>query len=313
MALQSRAVIFENAKQVSFETVPITDPGPGDLVVDVDYSGVSSGIERLLWSGQLPGLADISFPLVPGVEAIGTVVEAGSDTGYRQDDKVFVSGAACFGEIRGFFGATASRLVVPASRVMRLPEGVGKNGVLLALAASAHHAISVGGVPDLIIGHGILGRLLARLSVLAGGQPLVWETDLGRLEAKGDYHVCDPVFDQHSSYGRIIDATGANDVLDRALGRLGHRGTLTLAGYYGKRLSFDYAAAFLREAQVNVSAEWQRRDLANVCQHVEAGHLSLDGLITDIVPAPQAPKAYEHAFSDPSCIKMVFDWGDIHP
>ena len=41
---------------------------------------------------------------------------------------------------------------------------------------------------------------------------------------------------------------------------------------------------------------------------VEAGTLSLDGLITHRSPAADAPSAYPVAFDDPTCLKMVLDW-----
>jgi 3-hydroxyethyl bacteriochlorophyllide a dehydrogenase len=51
---------------------------------------------------------------------------------------------------------------------------------LLALAATAHHAHSQPGLeqPDLIIGHGVLGRMIARLAVVAGGNPTRWRRGL---------------------------------------------------------------------------------------------------------------------------------------
>ena len=36
--------------------------------------------------------------------------------------------------------------------------------------------------------------------------------------------------------------------------------------------------------------------------------LSLAGLITHTCPAADAPKAYETAFTDASCLKMILDW-----
>jgi 3-hydroxyethyl bacteriochlorophyllide a dehydrogenase len=44
---------------------------------------------------------------------------------------------------------------------------------------------------------------------------------------------------------------------------------------------------------------------------VGSGRLSLEGLVTHKVPATEAPTAYGQAFSDPNCLKMVFDWRDI--
>ncbi|MCV5153696.1 hypothetical protein OFC46_27790, partial [Escherichia coli] len=80
----------------------------------------------------------------------------------------------CYGAVRGLFGAASARLVVAESRIVPLEDDLGEAGVLVALAATAHHAVAGGELPDLIVGHGVLGRLLARLTLLAGGDPVVW-------------------------------------------------------------------------------------------------------------------------------------------
>ncbi|MFX6202011.1 hypothetical protein ABTF50_21660, partial [Acinetobacter baumannii] len=72
------------------------------------------------------------------------------------------------------FGASASRLVVPGAKVLPVDDKLGPQAVLLALAATAYHSVAGGGQtaphtpPDLIVGHGVLGRLLARMNVAAG-------------------------------------------------------------------------------------------------------------------------------------------------
>jgi 3-hydroxyethyl bacteriochlorophyllide a dehydrogenase len=40
------------------------------------------------------------------------------------------------------------------------------------------------------------------------------------------------------------------------------------------------------------------------------GSLPLDGLITHTEKATHAQHAYEVAFGDPQCLKMVIDWRD---
>ncbi|MCV4754128.1 hypothetical protein OFC37_32195, partial [Escherichia coli] len=87
------------------------------------------------------------------------------DAGLRVGERVFVPGARCFGEVRGLFGGAASRLVVPAARALPIDEALPDRGILLALAAPARHAVMGGAtLPDLIVGHGVLGRLVARLT-----------------------------------------------------------------------------------------------------------------------------------------------------
>jgi 3-hydroxyethyl bacteriochlorophyllide a dehydrogenase len=57
---------------------------------------------------------------------------------------VFVPGARCFGEVRGLFGGAASRLVVPGDKAYPSTNELGERGVLLALAATAYHAVAGG-------------------------------------------------------------------------------------------------------------------------------------------------------------------------
>ncbi|MEO1797999.1 MAG: chlorophyll synthesis pathway protein BchC, partial [Pseudomonadota bacterium] len=52
-------------------------------------------------------------------------------------------------------------------------------------------------------------------------------------------------------------------------------------------------------------------DLAATRALVESGVLRLDDLITHRTSAADAPQAYETAFSDPACLKMILDWKDI--
>ena len=81
-----------------------------------------------------------------------------------------------------------------------------------------------------------------------------------------------------------------------------------LAGFYKQDLKFAYAPAFMREARMRIAAEWKRPDLLAVNELVHTGRLSLDGLITHTQPSTQAGSAYETAFGDANCLKMILDW-----
>ena len=145
--------------------LPLSPPGDDDVVVDIEWSAISTGTERLLWSGRMPPFPGLGYPLVPGYESVGRIAAGGGRSGRRVGERVFVPGARCFGDVRGLFGGAASRLVVPAEKAVPIDEGLGEKGVLMALAATAYHVTARTGSthPDLIVGHGVLGRLLARL------------------------------------------------------------------------------------------------------------------------------------------------------
>jgi len=310
--LKALAVVLEQPEQLVLRGLELSPPTPDDVVVDVAWSGISTGTEKLLWTGRMPAFPGMGYPLVPGYESVGRVRSAGQRSGLQRGDSVFVPGSNCFGPVRGLFGGAAASLVVPGARALPIDAQFGERGVLLALAATAYHATSAGGVrqPDLIVGHGVLGRMVARLALLAGASPVVWETNPERRGGAIDYLVVDPATDTRRNYQCICDVSGDPALLDTLIGRLASGGEVVLAGFYDTPLSFQFAPAFIREARLRVAAQWQPGDLAAVKNLAESGRLSLDGLITHRAPAHDADRAYRTAFGDPACLKMVLDWRD---
>jgi 3-hydroxyethyl bacteriochlorophyllide a dehydrogenase len=301
-------VVLEAPERLALSRLALTPPGDDDLVVDIEWSGISTGTERLLWSGRMPTFPGMGYPLVPGYESVGRVADAGPGLRDRVGDRVFVPGARCYGPVRGLFGGAASRIVVPAARAVTVPEILGEQAVLLALAATARHAIAGGATPDLIVGHGVLGRLLARLAVEAGGQPVVWERNAGRAEGALGYSVVHPDEDPRRDYRAIYDVSGDSAILDNLIARQAPGGEIVLAGFYSEPLAFAFAPAFMRESRIRIAAEWRESDLAVVTALVGDGRLSLDGLITHRREARDALDAYRTAFGDPACLKMILDW-----
>jgi 3-hydroxyethyl bacteriochlorophyllide a dehydrogenase len=209
------------------------------------------------------------------------------------------------------FGGAAARVVTDATRVTRIDSGHGAEGSLLALAATARHAMAGfdKAPPDLIVGHGVLGRLLARLTVAAGSPPpTVWEIDPARRAGGEGYDVVHPDDDPRRDYRAIYDASGNGALLDDLVGRIARGGEIVLAGFYTEPLGFAFPPAFMKEARFRIAAEWTRDDLAATRALVESGALSLAGLITHHATPDAVSDAYATAFEDPACLKMILDW-----
>ncbi|MGB7206324.1 MAG: alcohol dehydrogenase catalytic domain-containing protein, partial [Anderseniella sp.] len=139
------AVVLEAPEKLDVRPVLLAAPHDGDVVVDVEWSGISTGTERLLYTGAMPQFPGMGYPLVPGYECVGRVSKGDPDFDLKEGDRVFVPGARCFGDIKGLFGGAASRVITPASRVVRVADGLGEEATLLALAATAYHAIAAQG------------------------------------------------------------------------------------------------------------------------------------------------------------------------
>ncbi|MEM6695953.1 MAG: chlorophyll synthesis pathway protein BchC [Pseudomonadota bacterium] len=314
--METRVICLQAPRALRMETLGLSPPGADELVIDIHWSGISTGTEKLFWNGEMPPFPGMGYPLVPGYEAAGEVVEAGAATGMRPGQHVFVPGANCFEPgVHGLFGGAASRLVSAASRVAAVDSSLGSESALLALAATARHALTATGpeaqAPELIVGHGVVGRLLARMTLLGGNKPpVVWERDPQRRGGAHGYEVIDPDSDDRRDYRVIYDASGNAAILNDLVGRLVKGGEIVLAGFYPDNIAFAFAPAFIKEARLRIAAEWTPEDLTVTAGLVNSGALSLGGLISHCLPASAADEAYPAAFADPAVLKMVLNWKD---
>lgn len=307
--MDTLAVVLEEPERLALRRLDLAPPTDDDIVVDVEWSGISTGTERLLWSGRMPPFPGMGYPLVPGYETVGRVVKAGRRSGRHVGERVFVPGSRGFSTVRGLFGGAAARVVASGARVIPVEDRLGDSAILLALAATAYHAIAGGTRPDLIVGHGVLGRLLARIALACGAGPLtVWERNGARRDGADGYAVVDPDADTRTDYRAIYDVSGDPGLLDTLVGRIRRGGEIVLAGFYAEPLTFAFPPAFMREMRLRIAAEWLESDLVCVRDMVETGLLSLDGLITHRHGAHDADSAYRTAFGDPACLKMILDW-----
>ncbi|MEN9689436.1 MAG: chlorophyll synthesis pathway protein BchC [Pseudomonadota bacterium] len=312
---QAQAIVFEAPQVLSVQTLEVKAFEANDIEVAVRFSGISTGTERLLWDGTMPPFPGLGYPLVPGYETVGQVVRVGEGASVEVGDHVFVPGSYTFQGVRNIFGGAGSRLIVPHDRVVKVHPDLGPKAVLLALAATCYHAIALGGkrspmvFPDLIVGHGVMGRLLARICVAMGqAAPTVWETQTVRQSGALGYNVVHPDNDARKDYKAIYDVSGDASILNALIMRLSPGGEVVLAGFYKQDIGFAFAPAFMREAEIRVAAQWKKQDLLDVTALVESGALLLEGLITHTFPVSKAQEAYQLAFSDPQCLKMMIDW-----
>jgi NADPH:quinone reductase-like Zn-dependent oxidoreductase len=95
-------------------TIELAEPGPGEALVRVDAAGVSYG-DLLLRLGVIPG--GPKPPFTPGFDITGVVEKIGPEV---TDLEVGQPGAAL---VRT--GGYSDRLVLPAARLVRRPQGAG--------------------------------------------------------------------------------------------------------------------------------------------------------------------------------------------
>jgi 3-hydroxyethyl bacteriochlorophyllide a dehydrogenase len=312
--METLAIVIDNPGELDLRKVALREPGPGDVIVETHYSGVSTGTERLFWNGQMPFFPGMGYPLVPGYETVGVVVDNRASRKLKVGDHVFVPGANCYENEKGLFGASSGLLIASDEKLIKIDPDLKARGTLFALAATARHAIAGLGnkLPSLIVGHGVLGRLLARLTIAAGGEPpIVWESNPLRADNQNGYEVIDPEKDNSSDHESIYEASGDIRVLDKIIPKLKKNGEIVFAGFYSSPISFSFPPAFIKEARFRISAEFNTEDINITRSLLETGALSLEGLISHEKNVKFSKAAYRQSFEDPECLKMVIDWRDV--
>ena len=78
--MEATAVIVQEPKRLTLGRLPLAPMGDGDVIVDIEHSGISTGTERLLCSGRMPHFPGMGYPLVPGYESVGRVAESTVDS-----------------------------------------------------------------------------------------------------------------------------------------------------------------------------------------------------------------------------------------
>jgi threonine dehydrogenase-like Zn-dependent dehydrogenase len=243
-------------------------PGPGEVLVEALYSGISRGTETLVFRGLVPEsewqrmrcpfqAGDFPGPVKYGYCSVGRVADGPSE----------LVGRAVF-----CLHPHQDRYVVPAAAVRPLPDGLPpERAVLAANMETALNGLWDGEVRPgdrvCVIGAGVLGLLVASLAqTRAGAHVLVVDVDSGKeaaARALGLAFATMPA--PGAAYDRVFHTSASEGGLRSALAAAGFEATVIELSWFGSRevslpLGADFHAKRLtiRSSQVGAVAPAQR-------------------------------------------------------
>jgi NADPH:quinone reductase-like Zn-dependent oxidoreductase len=310
-----KAVVFHSfggPEVLRYEEVPDPVPGPGEVVVDVEFAALNhvdidirDGLSRF----------DFALPHILGIEGAGVVSELGSGVGgVSVGDRVAVSYVRTCGhcewcargqdnlcENRRLFGehipgSYAERMLVPADHCLALPDGLSSAdaaGSLVAFGTAWHALVPRGGlqVGETVLIHSIgSGVASAALQICkAAGATVIGtassDDKLARATADGADHVIN-YRNSPDVWAEVLDATAGRgvDVVFDVVGGQGFIGSMSVMRPYGRLISigahggevvpFDIIEFFRRHISY-VSSHTQTRDeLAHVLRLIAGGTFS---------------------------------------
>jgi threonine dehydrogenase-like Zn-dependent dehydrogenase len=276
-----RALVFRGAGEIAVETVPVPEPGPGEVLVRVAACGICGSDAAEFDHG--PVLT--TPPVVLGHEFAGTVARTGPDVADLVPGATVVCGAGvscgeCRACARGrtnlceqyrtaglqFDGGLAEFAVVPASVLLDV-SGSGLPLDTLALAqpmSIAVHAVRRSGLGRadhaVIVGAGGIGAFLIVAAAAIAERLLVVDLDPERLELArrlGAHEVMDP---REEAISARLDRLGMSpDVLFEVSGSAAGLASVLAAARPGSTL---VPVGIQREDVPVPLAQWTVREYA---------------------------------------------------
>lgn len=341
-----KVVVVPKPGQVEVRQIPRPSVRPGQVLVETHLSAISAGTELAVLAGNLPGVhgGAIRYPLVPGYENVGRVVEvAPAVSGLREGDWVVCEGAPSFPGLHSCWGAHSELVAVPEDEAFRLPEGLEpETSIFMVLTSIALHALQRAtvslGDDVVVLGQGTVGLIALQIARAMGARSVVAvdriasRLDVAKLLGATAVVKAQSVAEAEARLSALSAGRGADVVIEAggsaelagAAGRLAcERGRLVLAGMYARPIIFDYWDLFARELDVIVSRQagpklelpdpyyrWTwRRTHEQSLQLLARGEVRVAPLITHRLPVERIGEGYEALQTRPdTAIKVLVEW-----
>jgi len=312
--VQGYAVVFADRMTAAYRPVDLPEPGPDDVVIDVDVSWISNGTESSYFRGErIAGDTPYEegmpwpFPIVAGYQKTGTVVSVGSQvTTVRPGDRVF----ATVSRIAGMFeplGGHVNPAVTPSGEVWKLPEGRPSEdyaGLVLTQVGynCGMRAPVLPGDRAVVIGDGLVANWTAQTLLHRGAKVMALGRHDERLAAfPADAVRCNTREREAAAAVRafapqgvsaVVDTVGDNDAMYRLLPQMKRDSHLVSAGFYGSRGLIDIQRLRDMEITLHAPSGWTRERMDATLQGVSGGWLKTGSLATHRFPAERAADAW---------------------
>ncbi|MGR6974243.1 L-idonate 5-dehydrogenase [Streptomyces cynarae] len=338
-----RAVVAHGAGDLRLEERPVPAPGPGEVAVDIRYGGIC-GSDLHYWRHGAVGEFRLREPLVLGHEIVGRVREAGPGTpAPPPGTPVAVHPLASCGRCRqclagrrntcldtGYLGSAARNphvqggfadvLVVPAERVLALPEGLDLRLAAVAEpAAVAWHAVrqagDVRGKRVLVTGAGPIGCLVVAALRAAGAAEItvtdVHEAPLAvakQVGATSTVRVGDGPDDLAADLA--IESSGTPAGLRTCVYGVDRGGLVVGLGLLPPG-DTPVAANALITRELRLVGSFRFDDeLTEVLPALADGRLPVEPVVTSVLPVTHTQQAFALAADPARSCKVLLDFGE---
>ncbi len=315
--MPSHAIVYTKSNKLDF--LPITS-GPlsaNEIRVRTIATSISAGIERFLLTGKSVTRKELKFPVVPGSECIGEVIEVGEQVqSVTLGEYVYVWKSERWEAVQSVFGCQAESVIAKEGDFLPLRRDPEENDLLIGLLADALSAVNKLDLAHteriLILGLGALGLTIAEVlhsRAFKDVDACEQFIQRGDLACARDIALAlsDFTADYHDRYDVIIESTGRLLLLEPALRLLKPQGKFLLTGTYDI-MKLDYRLLQDKEPQLIFSAVSQYNDKLTAKTLIETHAVNVARFLTHRFPITQYEVGYDVALNSPDCIKTSLLW-----
>jgi 2-desacetyl-2-hydroxyethyl bacteriochlorophyllide A dehydrogenase len=339
--MTQHAAFYRGGRQFAVEPVTPSEPGPGEVAVDVAFVGIC-GTDMHVFHGNMDARVGLNWiighEMSGRIAAIGTGVE-----GLAKGDAVVVrplhpcdqcpaclAGNSHICHSLKFLGldtdgAMQSRWVVPVFTLHKLPQGVALDAAALVepLAVAVHdvrRARLKVGETALVIGGGPIGMLIGMVAKAEGATVILSEINETRLRMAADMgftglnpkegNVAEAVLAATGGAGAdvVFEVSGTQSGVDLMTDAVRARGRIVMVAIHAKKPQVDLFRFFWREIEMLGARVYEPSDYDRAIQMINEG-LPVARLITDRHPLAQVQVAFEALEGNPTAMKTLIEIG----
>lgn len=315
-----RGLYITNPGEVTLKEMESRAPEQGEVKIKVIYGGIC-GSDVGVFKGRI---AHASYPVTPGHELLGTVIETGTDVEISVGTRVVVQPNSYCDECErcqagktnlcankqslgvNIDGGFAEEFTISAKYVLPVSDSLSAERAVLieplAVVVHAFKQVNIGKETSVaVIGCGTEGQLAIALATYLGATITAIDINEAKLESVtsyGDITTLTPQeVDGNLEFDVVIEAAGASQAVEQAVDIVKPGGDIVLIGLTPEA-TLPITTIVRKEISIHGSIIYNfPLDFTDSIKYLHEPTFTIDPIIAEVIPFNEYERAYEAAAS----------------
>ena len=342
--MNRKSIVFAQPQRVAFMSTPMPAMDADSVLVKTTVTSISRGTELNLYNGRtraIRGRWYAWYPLVPGYEAVGRVLEVGKNvTHVTPGDRVV--GSNVVGGFAGLCSAWGGQTEYGAYTNATAPGSAGNTAVKVPDEVSDEEALMVvlaavplngmrvklpflaPGMTVLVTGLGAMGLATCQFLNHLGVRVIAGDPNEHRTQVAGQAGWADVVCARDEALQKavadmtdggpdvVIDTSGSLECLSQGLEIVRHRGTVLGMGLYLQSMMLDLCNTLWSKSITFACCTGESPELrAEILDMIADGRFDARSMISATFDVEQAAEVYRRVNDEPhKIIKPIIRWAE---